>query len=86
MEKETVINWFQQLQDNICAALEDADGKAKFQEDNWEREGGGGGRSRVIEGGNVIEKGGVNFSAVYGKTPEKISKKLKISLHSKSTV
>ena len=78
MEKETVINWFQQLQDNICAALEDADGKAKFQEDKWEREGGGGGRSRVIEGGNVIEKGGVNFSAVYGKTPEKISKKLNV--------
>lgn len=54
------------LQDRICAALEAEDGKATFIEDAWERPGGGGGRTRVISDGAVIEKGGVNFSHVYG--------------------
>ena len=65
------------MQDSICTQLEEADGAGKFVEDQWERPGGGGGRSRVIQGQH-IEKGGVNFSAVFGKTPEKISKALKI--------
>ena len=63
------------LQDRICAALEQQDGKARFSEDNWERdeaEGAlqllGGGRTRVIANGAVIEKGGVNFSHVRGQT------------------
>jgi coproporphyrinogen III oxidase len=55
------------LQDEICQGLEDIDGKAKFQEDSWEREEGGGGRSRVMRDGNVFEQGGVNFSEVWGK-------------------
>lgn len=54
------------LQDDICAALEKEDGSARFKEDNWQRELGGGGRTRVIKGGSVIEQGGVNFSHVYG--------------------
>ncbi len=71
--KETISSWFQQLQDTICSDLEDLDGQAKFQQDLWERENnGGGGRSRAIAGGNLIEKGGVNFSAVHGELPEKI--------------
>lgn len=53
------------LQDSICEALAAEDGKA-FAEDSWERPGGGGGRSRVLEEGNIIEKGGVNFSHVFG--------------------
>jgi len=53
------------LQDRICAALVAVDGK-DFFEDTWEREAGGGGRTRVLENGNVIEKGGVNFSHVFG--------------------
>jgi coproporphyrinogen III oxidase len=53
------------LQENICQALADADGQA-FREDSWERPGGGGGRSRVLENGNVFEKAGVNFSHVFG--------------------
>jgi coproporphyrinogen III oxidase len=53
------------LQDSICEALAAEDGQA-FAEDSWERPGGGGGRSRVLEEGNVIEKGGVNFSHVFG--------------------
>jgi len=54
------------LQDKICQALEQEEGQAKFQEDMWERDGGGGGRTRVLTAGQVIEKAGVNFSYVYG--------------------
>ena len=72
MTKEEISSWFQDLQNQICNSLEELDGKEKFQEDQWERPGGGGGKTRVITDGNVIEKGGVNFSAVHGKTPETI--------------
>ena len=54
------------LQDRICAELAEEDGSATFREDSWDREQGGGGRSRVLENGAVIEKGGVNFSHVFG--------------------
>ena len=54
------------LQDRICADLEAVDGSARFREDAWERPGGGGGRSRVMQEGAVFEKGGVNFSHVHG--------------------
>lgn len=64
---DDVKNFLMTLQDEICAALEKVDGKAKFVEEKWEREGGGGGRTRVIGDGAVFEKGGVNFSHVYGK-------------------
>ncbi len=55
-----------QLQDEICRGLEQADGSGQFVEDAWSREGGGGGRTRVLRHGTVIEQGGVNFSHVYG--------------------
>jgi coproporphyrinogen III oxidase len=74
LSKETISAWFMQLQDKICAALEQTDGKARFEEDAWQREAGGGGRSRVIQHGQVFEKGGVNFSAVQGPTPPVILK------------
>ncbi|MDF2182493.1 oxygen-dependent coproporphyrinogen oxidase [Neptuniibacter sp. CAU 1671] len=54
------------LQDRICQSLEAADGQQQFTEDAWEREAGGGGRTRVLANGAVIEKGGVNFSHVFG--------------------
>jgi len=63
---EQVIEFLKSLQDNICSALEQADGKGKFVEDNWQREEGGGGRTRVLTNGDVIEQGGVNFSLVSG--------------------
>lgn len=78
VQKEEIIEYFKSLQDSICNSLQAADGGGVFKEDVWERPGGGGGRSRVIEG-KVIEKGGVNFSAVHGKMPEKISQKLGLS-------
>ena len=65
--RERVKAYVQTLQDNICAGLEQLDGKAKFQEDNWQREQGGGGRTRVIRDGNVFEQGGVNFSEIWGE-------------------
>lgn len=55
------------LQTTICSALEKADGGASFVTDQWDRDSGGMGISRVLSGGKVIEKGGVNFSHVYGK-------------------
>ncbi len=78
LTKEDIAAWFQHLQDHICQELEKADTVARFQEDTWQREGGGGGRSRIIAEGHIIEKGGVNFSAVYGPTPEKILEALQL--------
>jgi coproporphyrinogen III oxidase len=63
---ETVIEFLKSLQDNICSALEAADGSGQFVEDNWVRAEGGGGRTRVMTHGSVIEQGGVNFSEVSG--------------------
>jgi coproporphyrinogen III oxidase len=63
---EKVKQYLLKLQDNICQTLELVDGKGSFVEDQWLRELGGGGRSRVLTNGSVIEQGGVNFSHVFG--------------------
>ncbi len=76
LTKEKIAEAFKALQDNICEQLENVDG-AKFHQDLWERPGGGGGRTRIIRGKH-IEKGGVNFSAVEGALPDKISKAIGI--------
>jgi len=65
--KQRVSQFMKSLQDEICHGLEELDGVGKFREDSWEREEGGGGRSRVMQNGNVLEQGGVNFSEVWGK-------------------
>ena len=75
-EKKTIEKAFQDLQDRICGSLSAVDG-TEFKEDKWNRPGGGGGRTRVLLG-NIIEKGGVNFSAVQGPTPQKILDALKL--------
>ena len=62
---EQVKSYLLGLQDTICQTLELADGKGQFVEDSWQREEGGGGRSRVLKNGAVIEQGGVNFSCVW---------------------
>ena len=80
ISKEQISADYQQIQDEICAALEQVDGKAKFEEELWEREGGGGGRTRIIQNGNIFEKGGVNFSAVHGQLPENMRKALQVEL------
>lgn len=74
--KHRAEEFFSGLQDKICRALEEADGLATFREDNWQRTGGGGGRTRVMENGTVFEKGGVNFSAVAGVLPEQFASKI----------
>ncbi|TBR43966.1 oxygen-dependent coproporphyrinogen oxidase [Marinomonas agarivorans] len=65
---QAVKDYLLELQDHICCTLEAFEPEIRFQEDAWERENGGGGRTRVIAGGNVFEKGGVNFSHVMGDT------------------
>ena len=77
LSKEHIAEWFMGLQDQICQSLEAADGSGRFKEDKWERAQGGGGRTRIIEGA-IIEKGGVNFSAVFGPTPDNILKALNL--------
>lgn len=72
LKKENIAQEFKLLQHSICEQLEEADGKAGFGKDEWMRPDGGGGITRILESGNLIEKGGVNFSEVWGKTPEKI--------------
>lgn len=76
--KQQWIAFIHQLQDDICVALEAADGKAKFVEDKWERAEGGGGKTRVIANGDVFEKGGVNTSIVFGEVTDTMRKQLKI--------
>ena len=74
--KDNWIKTIHQMQDDICAALEAADGKAFFIEDKWERAEGGGGKTRVIANGNVFEKGGVNTSIVFGEVTDLMRKQL----------
>jgi len=76
--RDQVVAAYQKIQDEICQDLELADGKSKFEEELWSRDGGGGGRTRIMQNGNVIEKGGVNFSAVHGKLPEAVRKAFKV--------
>ncbi len=73
------ISFIHQLQNDICTALEVSDGKAKFIEDKWERPEGGGGKTRIITNGNVIEKGGVNTSVVFGEVTDLMRTQLKIN-------
>lgn len=73
------IQFIHQLQDDICNALEASDGSAKFIEDAWERTEGGGGKTRVISNGKVIEKGGVNTSIVFGDVTDLMRTQLKIN-------
>lgn len=67
---DTISSWFKELQNNITESLSALDGLAEFQSDIWQRAEGGGGDTRIILNGNVFEKGGVNFSHVFGKLPE----------------
>ena len=77
VHKTEIVDWLKGLQDNICEHLEKLDNSSRFHEDLWQREGGGGGRTRIIRGKH-IEKGGVNFSQVHGKMPEVMARKLDI--------
>ncbi len=76
--KETWISNIHNLQNSICTSLEAIDQKGKFKEDLWKREEGGGGKTRIMTGGHIFEKGGVNTSVVFGEVSELMSTQLKI--------
>jgi coproporphyrinogen III oxidase len=78
MTKEFIAEEFLKLQGRICDRLEKVDGLAVFGQDNWEREEGGGGRTRIIQNGAVIEKGGVAFSKVFGPVSGVMKKQLNL--------
>lgn len=67
---------YRKIQGQLCAALEEVDGTSRFSSDAWDRRGGGGGLTRALEGGGHLEKAAVNFSAVEGDTPERLSESL----------
>lgn len=76
MKVQEIESFFKTLQDQICTAIEETDGSAKFQEDLWEHHSGGGGRTRLIQNGGVIEKGGVNFSSVKGNVHPRLKQQM----------
>lgn len=76
--RDRMFAYVRSLQDRICAELERLDGAATFSEDKWNRPGGGGGWTRVIQDGGVFEKGGVNVAAVHGSMPESLARKMGI--------
>ena len=80
---ERARSFFAELQEEICRELERIDGKARFGEDRWSHASGregetGGGLTRVIDDGDVFEKGAVNFSAVQGQLPERLAARLEV--------
>lgn len=70
--------YFEQLQQHICTALTQTDGKGIFQEDAWKHHSGGGGLSKVMMNGDIIEKGGVNFSATEGVLTSKMAERMNV--------
>lgn len=70
--------YFEQLQQEICTALEGVDQSKGFTNDTWARPGGGGGLARVLEDGAVFEKAGVNTSTVFGRLPESMAKRMNV--------
>lgn len=85
VNKQAIVDWLKQLQDSICKELEKTDGTSEFIEENWQRPEGGGGRTRIIKDGAVIEKGGVLFSAVEGDAPDFLFKETEHSTAVKPT-
>lgn len=76
--KKQFAGFIHDLQDEICRSLEELDGNARFRHDDWTREGGGGGHTRVIEKGALFEKGGVNVSTVHGELPALIRERFDV--------
>lgn len=79
MKVEVIESFFKDLQDRICQDIEKEDGNSKFQEDLWQHHSGGGGRTRLIQHGNVIEKGGVNFSSVTGELHPRLRQQMNLA-------
>lgn len=73
MDRSEIESAYREIQRDFCVALEDLDGRSRFRSDEWERPGGGGGLTRILAGEGHIEKAAINFSAVEGETPERLS-------------
>lgn len=84
VDKKEIIHYFRRLQDIICSDLSAFDISGKFKEDKWEHHSGGGGRTRIFQG-EIIEKGGVNFSAVNGVVSDELKLQLGISENTEFT-
>jgi coproporphyrinogen III oxidase len=78
-DQQDIEAYFKELQNRICREIETLDGEARFHEDRWNYSGGGGGKTRILEGGAVFEKAGVNFSAIRSVLLPAMAAKLKIS-------
>lgn len=78
MNKEEIAAHMRALQLHICEALEQLDGIARFSEDPWDRAEGGGGFTRIMRNGGLLEKGGVAYSAVHGPVSEVMRRQLKL--------
>ena len=76
MERDRIAALMRDLQDAICTGLENLEDGAHFGRDAWQREGGGGGVTRVLQNGSVIEKGGVNSSEVHGHFPAEFASRM----------
>lgn len=76
MDRQEIEATYRDAQSQFCASIETIDGQSAFGSDRWDRPGGGGGLTRILAGPGNIEKAAVNFSAVEGETPEKLSERL----------
>lgn len=76
MDRQDIEQAYRSIQDVFCASIQDVDGQSLFGSDRWERPGGGGGLTRILSGPGRVEKAAVNFSAVEGETPERLSERL----------
>ena len=77
--KEIIETEYRRIQSLICDEIAKADGKGSFEPDSWERSGGGGGLTRIMSNGNILEKAGVNFSAVHGEMNDAMKQNLKVA-------
>src|ERR1044071_1283781 len=78
--KRRVEDYFKQLQNTVCSALERLDGRAKFSQDGWAHQEGGGGRTRILQNGNVFERAGVNFSGGASNLTEALAARLGVDV------
>lgn len=76
MDRGTIADEYRIIQEELCSGLQSLDGRSVFTSDDWDRAAGGGGLTRVLSGGGQIEKAAVNFSAIEGETPERLSEQL----------
>lgn len=78
MDRHKIESEYRAIQEAFCGAIEEIDGQLSFTSDDWQRPGGGGGSTRILSGPGHVEKAAVNFSAVEGATPERLSDRLAV--------